>query len=380
METPRNRDDELAAELRAQRPKPRPEFTAELDERAAAGFPRRSRLRWPSFDRLRAIPRRRLLLPAGGLALVAIAVSTAFIATRDDNEQVSPGGSFLSLGPSEVEESTPATAAPEEAEALSGKADSAASGAVGSSGAPLGFNSSRYSKTQDANTLLRNRAVERSAKIVLGADPADVADDSTQVFEVVHAHDGVVMRSSTRQGTIGEAGARFELLIPSSRLSDALAGLSEIGEVRSREEDTDDITFPTVDVAELLRDSKARIDSLLAQLAESETESEREAVEAELRQERRHRANLRSDLQNLQRRADFSRVLVRIETDAADDPFSDGAWGVDDALDDAGKILAVAAAVTVIALAILGPIALIVLLAWLAHRTWVRRERRRVLS
>ena len=35
-------DDTLAAELRLMRPTPRPEFTAELDERAAAGFPRRS--------------------------------------------------------------------------------------------------------------------------------------------------------------------------------------------------------------------------------------------------------------------------------------------------------------------------------------------------
>ena len=34
-------DDTLLAELRELRPTPRPEFTAELDERAAAGFPRR---------------------------------------------------------------------------------------------------------------------------------------------------------------------------------------------------------------------------------------------------------------------------------------------------------------------------------------------------
>ena len=35
---------QLVADLRALRPTPRPEFAAELDERAAAGFPRRSRL------------------------------------------------------------------------------------------------------------------------------------------------------------------------------------------------------------------------------------------------------------------------------------------------------------------------------------------------
>ena len=35
-------DDRLIAELRELRPTPSPEFTAKLDERAAAGFPRRS--------------------------------------------------------------------------------------------------------------------------------------------------------------------------------------------------------------------------------------------------------------------------------------------------------------------------------------------------
>jgi hypothetical protein len=367
METPR--DDRLAEELRAMRPKPRPQFAAELDERAAAGFPRRSRrsrLRWPSFNRLRAVPRRRLL-PAAGLAMVAIAVSTALIAKNDD-EQSSGGGGFLSLAAPETEESAPTTAAPEEAEAPS-EGGTAASGIVGSSGVtPV-----------DADTRLGARAVERSAEIVLGADPSDVADDSAQVFDVVHAHGGIVMRSSTRQGEAGEAEAHFELRIPSAQLGDALAALSAIDEVRSRRETTNDITAPTVNVGELLQDSKARIDSLLGQLAEASTEPEREAVEAELRQERRHRARLRSQLQQLQRRADFSLVLLEIETSKAREPSSGGAWGVDDALDDAGQILAAAVAALVVAVAILGPIALIALLAWLTHRAWVRRERRRVL-
>ncbi|HEX8050147.1 MAG TPA: DUF4349 domain-containing protein, partial [Solirubrobacterales bacterium] len=121
-------------------------------------------------------------------------------------------------------------------------------------------------------------------------------------------------------------------------------------------------------------------DSLLGQLEEAETESEREAVEAELRQERRHRAALRSRFQHLQRRADLSRVSLRIETGAAEESSSGGTWGVGDALDDAGHVLTVAAAVFLVALAVLGPIALIALLAWLTHRAWVRRERRRVLG
>lgn len=352
METPRDRNDRLAEDLRALRPTPRPEFAAELDQRAAAGFPRRSRLPRLSF---RFKPRR-ALVPAGAFAMVAIAVVTAVVVSNDEGARVE------------------SLSAPQQSgEARFGAAQPMASDAAGSAPAGAG--------AEFEMNRLANRAVERSATLVLGAAPGDVAGDSSQVFEVVHAHDGIVMRSSTHEGEPGRAGATFELLIPSAKLGDALAELSAIDEVRSRHEATADITAPTVNVTELLRDSKARIDSLLGQLADAETESEREAVEAELRQERRHRARLRAQLQDLQRRADYSRVLVRIETGAKEDSGTGGGtWGIDDALGDAGQILAVAAAVTVVGLAVLGPIALIALLAWLTHRAWVRRERRRVLS
>jgi len=270
----------------------------------------------------------------------------------EGSTEVSPGS--VEKGAAEVEESSSSSVA-----------------------APLNFDAGAG---QNSSFNPNHRAVERSAELVLAANPDDLGDDSSEVFEAVHAHDGIVMRSSTREGKPGEAAARFELLIPSAKLGDALAALSAIDEVRSRHEATDDITAPTVATGELLQDSKARVDSLLAQLEAAETESEREAVEAELAGERRHRARLRAQLQHLERRADYSRVLVRIETGASEESSGGGTWGVGDALDDAGKILAVAVAVTVVALAILGPIALIALLAWLTHRAWVRRERRRVLS
>lgn len=374
METPRSRDDQLSADLRALRPTPRPRFTAELDQRAAAGFPRRSRLPRLSLERLRAVPPRRILIPAGGLAVFAIAAVTAVVATNESEDR-SRGGSTLSV----IQE---LDSAPKAAPVTKSSAAANSASAEGAAEAePLAALPATAGGVERLSAPIRNRAVEQSATLVLGAAPADVADDSAQVFEAVHAHDGIVMRSSTHEGEPGRAGATFELLIPSAKLGDALADLSAIDEVRSRHEATADITAPTVNVTELLRDSKARVDSLLGQLEGAETESEREAVEAELAQERRHRAALRSQLQHLQRRADLSRVLVRIETGAAEESGTGGgSWGVDDALGDAGQILAVAAAVAVVGLAILGPIALIALLAWLTHRAWVRRERRRVLS
>jgi Domain of unknown function (DUF4349) len=375
METPR--DEKLTADLRALRPTPRPEFAAELDERAAAGFPRHSR--WPRLSWRMPSPMR-ILIPAGGVALIAIAIATAVL-TASDGGKVSSEDLAVSRP-----EPTPAGKAPHQPHSTEFSTETPAAPSAGSAGAATEAEvelkpfSQEVRPHLDVKPGLHNRAVERSAELVLGADPADVADDASKVFEAVHAHDGIVMRSSTREGEPGVAGARFELLIPSTKLSDALAALSGIDEVRSRHEATDDITAPTVQTGELLQDSKARIDSLLVQLEAAETESEREAVEDELAAERRHRARLRAQLQNLERRANYSRVLVRIETGGSHDSSGGGTWGVDDALGDAGHILAVAAAVAVVALAILGPIALVALLAWLTHRAWVRRERRRVLS
>jgi hypothetical protein len=366
------RDDQLIADLRALRPTPRPQFAAKLDERAAAGFPRRSRLRLE----LPSLPPLRLLIPAGGVAAVLLAIVIA----------LSSGGGSESGGPergsssgllSQVEK-FPNHAAPEASGAAAGEASGAASEVESSAlAAP---ERTLASKAAQSAPFLHHRAVERSAEITLAADPKDVDDDASRVFEAVHANNGIVMRSSTQEGRPGEAGARFDLLIPSARLDDAMAAFSDIDAVRSRHEASADITAPTVTAAALLKESRARIDSLLSQLEGAETEEEQEAIEAELRHERRHAGRLAAQVSHLHKRADFSRVSLRIETGGKESSGGGGAWGVDDALHDAGHVLTVAAAVTLIALAVLGPIALIALLAWLTHRAWVRRERRRVLS
>jgi hypothetical protein len=394
METPR--DDQLAADLKALRPTPRPEFTAELDERVAAGFPRRSRLPRPSLGPLSAFPPRRLALAGGAVAVLAIVVASTLVVANQGDPAPQTNLALLEPKPEPAKPSPEppdkaaaggSASAPQESSGIQYEAevplaDSEASSAAGpAGGSAYGAAAPEAGLDIERASGKTRRAVERSAEIVLAAEPGDVGEDSSQVFEVVHAHDGIVMSSSTQEGKPGRAGARFELLLPSDDLGDALAALSEIDEVRSRHEATTDITAPTVDTAELLRDSNARIDSLLAQLEAAETEGEREAVEAELRQERRHRARLRGSLQQLEHRASYSRVLLLIETGAKEESGTGGGtWGVDDALGDAGQILAVAAAVTVVGLAILGPVALIALLAWLTHRAWVRRERRRVLS
>ncbi len=385
METFRDDTDPIA-ELHALRPAPRPAFAAELDERAAAGFPRGSRLAGsplgPRLARLRALSPRRLLLSAGATALAAVAVATGVVAVSEPgtdpaaprqlaplydaapSQEAKPGASIE--GPGVQYEAVPPAAA-----------DHSSSSGFG---APA-TGASAPSNTGPFASGAGHRDVERSAEMVLGAEPSEVADDAAKVFDAVHAVNGIVLSSSVSGGAAGDAGARFDLLIPAAKLSDALAAFSAIDVVVSRHEATDDITAPTVRLDEHLRDSRATIDGLLVQLAGADTDGERAEVEAELRSERRRAAALRSQAAKLDRRANLSRVSLRIETGTGTTPVEDnGGWGIGDALGDAGHILAIAAGVAIVGLAILAPLALIALLAWLANRAWIRRGRERALE
>jgi hypothetical protein len=366
--------DEIAVALAEMRPAASPDFAAELDALAARGFQQGRRAsRWsPSalVARQRQHSPRRLLFAGGGMALATIAVATIVLASIDsgsgptttaDRAQTPPAQAGLLGDFSKLPSPTAKSGA-----AATEDASEASAGAEGRSGL-IPF-----------NNRTTHREIERSAEIDLAAEPEDVADDSAKVFSAVHDARGIVLHSTTAAGR--NAGADFDLLIPSAKLGDALAAFSAIDQVLTRHEATTDITAPTVAVDERLQDSRATIDGLLGQLATSESESEREAIEIELRGERHRAAVLRAQLERLHRRSDYSRVSVRIEAGGSAMGANSGHWGIDDAFRDAGHILGIAAGVTLVGLAVIAPLALLFLLAWLAHRLWLRTRRERALD
>jgi hypothetical protein len=359
-------ETELAAALRELRPTPWPEFAAKLDARAAAGFPRDSGWRAALarlHKRIASTPPRRLIAPAGAFAVAAVVIATAVVATTGSDDQASPEGNVLGFLSKTGE--APPPAATEEASPVENIAPSSSEASGGGSG-PYAFQAGR-------------REIERSAEIVLATEPDQIRAATGKVFDAVHTADGIVLSSSVRDGE--SPLADFELLIPSDNLGDALASFSRIAEVSSREEATRDITAPIVGVGERLQDARATVQSLLAELADADTGEERVVVESQLRNERYRVAALRSRLSSLERRANFSRVSLRIETGSAPGADEDGgAWGAADGVEGAGRILAVAAGVTTILLAVLAPFALIALLVWLGRRAWLRRARRGALS
>jgi hypothetical protein len=350
------------------------------------------------------LPKR--LIPALGMALTVLVVATVVVSISQSrsggssstssvaesvgqrNEKVMEAGG---AGAASEAEGTAIEAAPaeESAEAggeIEGESAEESSGSVESEAtlAPAAPSHAKGTKEFETNSSLSTRDIERSAYIVLGTKPGEVAGASAKVYEAVHAANGVVLHSSVQSGNSGATGASFDLLIPSAKLNDTLATFSSIAEVRRRHDATNDITAPTVSAAEELADSNATIDSLLKQLGDAETEAEQESVEARLREERRRHAAIRASLDHLHQRASMSEVTLRIVTDhgaGVTPPSKDGGgWDVGDALHDAGHVLTIAAGVLLIGLAVLVPFALFGLIFWVGNRIRVRRLRERTLG
>jgi hypothetical protein len=367
---------QLVRELRAERPEPPPDFAAGLDARAARGFPRGeaasplARLR----ERIAATPPRRALAPAGAFVtlLVVGAVAISQSGVGEDGGEPSDVATELGrdTGGAAVEDQVLQEAAPpgEGADGPSqlGPADAAEPGVV----APP-FDPTRPGLVPGQD----DRKVERAAEITLSTEPDDVPGVADDVVGVTDSYDGIVV-SSQVSGTEGERSiARFDLAIPAAKLSDALADLSELADVKSRSESTLDITESFVSARERLADARAELETLLTQLAEADTPRETRSIRARIDIVRGEIAQARGQLEDVGRRARFARVSVTVEGDGGS-----GGWSLSDAADDALDVLRTIAGVALVSLAVLVPLAVLVAIFWIASRAAARRRRERALD
>ena len=356
---------QLVRDLRDERPEPGAAFCARLDADVAERLRARStKGRFaPALAWLRARASRRMLLPAmGAVASVLLAVVVATSLIGGDHRRAGVGSTQLSGKPSTaVEQAAPAQRANDSA----GAAGAAPSGGSSSSVEPL--------------VPGRARRVERQASLTLTAPADRVADVSDQVIGVTDQVGGIVVSSSVSSNDSGQGGARFELRVPSARLDDALAKLSKLAHVQSRQQNGQDITGVFVSAGDRLRASLAERQGLLRQLARASTPNETASIRARLRITQGQIASERSELAQLRRRADLSSVSVDIEP-SGKQIGGGGAYTPRDALHDAGRILAGAAAVTLVTLAVAAPLAALALLAALGARSARRRRREQALE
>jgi Domain of unknown function (DUF4349) len=370
---------ELARDLRAERPVPDSGFTQDLDARAAEGFRGAggagpfARLR----ERLAATPPRRVLAPAGAFVTLAV-VAVVALSQYDGGED----SATLTVEPAE-QPSGPLEQAPAD-DAVPGQAPDADGAAEPGSAAPEIAPGEPAPPVEDffgkpgRNGLApgqEDRKVERAAQITLSADEDEVPEVADGVIEVSDRHEGIVISSQVSESAEGGSSARIELAIPAESLSDALADLSELADVSSRNESTLDITEPFVSARERLADARAELDSLLTQLAGADTPRETRSIRARMEIVRGEIATVRAELESISRRARYASVSVSVQGDGGN-----GGWSLGDAAEDALDVLRTSGGIALVSAAVLVPLAAIAVIAWLIARAAFHRRREHSLD
>jgi hypothetical protein len=375
------RVDELERELRAERPEPDLDFARRLDEWAEAGFPRDRGLgprtaerRGPLarlWERVRSVPPRRLVLPAGAVATAVVVVGVAITQYEPGGSGDDAGTASFSDGRERPQEESSAAQPPAAADEYD-LAPSALEGA-----APQALDSDSSGGTGGVARGEEDRITDATARISLGAEADEVQDVANGVVEVTDRHDGIVVDSQVTSDTAG-ARASFELEIPYTELDAALADLSGLGDVISRAETAEDITPRAVRARKDLAELHDRIREARVELIQADTREEKLILRSEINSLEAQAGAAEAELNQVVRQGRFATVNVDVTSEGS--ATDDGAWSIGDAFDDAGRVLEVIGGIALIALAILIPISLVAALAAFAISRYRARERERALD
>ena len=225
----------------------------------------------------------------------------------------------------------------------------------------------------------QGRKIAQDVDLVLATEPEGIRDVSDGVNEVVNRYRGFVVNSSVQSGDASlRPGASFQLRLPARTLQDSLGALSELAHVQSRTEGTRDITQRFTSAEERITDAETARRAILRRLENATSESEIDALRAQLRSVNAQLAAARTDLAKATQRVQLVPVSLSVITEEGAD--SDGDWSIGDALDDAGDVLSTAAGILVVAGAVLLPLALVAALVAVAMRARVSRSRERALD
>jgi hypothetical protein len=374
---------ELALTLAAEAPVAELDFADELRERVDAGFPRptkahrRARARQARGWRAWVADLREGFAPLAGVAatiLLIVGLTVVFAGGSEGDDSASGGSSAGGGGAAESSRGAADSGGVDSAEATAGptqKAPASKDAFVD----PFSAQSTPRSLSGFAPGQL-NRRIERTYSMDLGVPVDDMNRVADQVNAVAYRNGGFVLSSSVDTGTEGGSG-EFSLRIPTDQLRPALRDLAALAPVRSQSQTGRDVTRQHVTAKDRLQAARAERRSLLRRLEAATTDAEAEAIRRRLDIVSGEISGLRSQLRDLRQRTNYAVVNVTL-TAAKKDSGSLGSLG--DSFDDAGKLLAGFAGVTIRVLALALPLGLIAGLAWLAGRSLRRRRRESALA
>jgi Domain of unknown function (DUF4349) len=384
------RVEELERELRAERPEPEPEFARRLDEWAAAGFPRDRGLGPRSvppagagvlrraWERVASSSPRRVLAPAGSVAVMLVVIAVAISQSGDEGDQVGDQGTATSIqdaggdGDGAAAEQAPAI---EDQGAARGAADDTLAEPLDRAAAP-GVEDFYSAGADGIARGTERRIVDATARLTLGAEADEVQEVANEVVTVTDRHNGIVTDS---QVTSDQGGARaaFTLEIPYRELDAALSDLSELGDVISRTEAGQDITARAVRAGRDLAEVSDRIREARVDLIQADTRAQRLIIKSRIRSLEATADALETQLNRVQRQGRFATVEVEVTSNG---PADDGGWTLGEALDDAGRVVEVIGGIILVSLAVVVPLAVVGALAWLIATRAQRYRREQALD
>lgn len=226
-----------------------------------------------------------------------------------------------------------------------------------------------------------NRAVERTVDLAVRVKHGELESAAADVSRITRAANGYVSTSTLSMGRGGAGTATFELRVDSTKLDRAIDQLSDLGTVTAQNESSRDITSALDGATARLEDATKERKALLAALAKADSAGQIASLRARIAENRRLRARLDAQRQQVQRRADLTTVSLRLTAPAKGDPTADdGDWTLSDAAHDAWSALRAILGGLLVIVAVAAPFALLGAAGWLIRRRRRQAARERALD
>ena len=185
-------------------------------------------------------------------------------------------------------------------------------------------------------------------------------------------------RASAR-AAVGQGGASFDVRLPASNLTAAIAALSHLGHVRAETDTTNDVTDQLGSLQRAIGGLQAERASLLRQLAAASEAQLEASLRARLHAVEARISQLQGTLGALRSRVAYTSLALSLSPEAAAGAAS-GDLTPGGAAHDAAQILDAALAVLVIAAAAALPLGALIVVAWVVITLTRRRLREQALD
>lgn len=224
---------------------------------------------------------------------------------------------------------------------------------------------------------VRSRKVEQDVSLVLATAPAGVQGVADRVVAVTDRYRGFVQDSSVSTGDAGPGSAHFILVIPTTRLQAALSDLSKLANVRSRTQNTRDVTGTVNRTNERLANARRDRDRIARQLAGA-TGADAAELRRRLSLANRRVRQLRGAQERYRGRINYTNIDLTIQGDGETVSTEKGKFGrsVERAW---GALVAIAGAALIVG-AVSAPFSILLLAGWFALKRGRNRSIRRTIE